>query len=171
MLKVFKNYKYIFTSFYKQRFFLRHSLTPFFIKQHNLVNFEDVINFQAQSKIGICINQLFPTKSHIETFNSNIQKQIFKGKMKVIPELKDRIFSYALTKTLMLVKSDSFNIIEDYFIPGKEFLYYKDEIDLEKKVKDIINNQNKYKKIIENAYKKVQLFTPEKFYEKIINLS
>jgi spore maturation protein CgeB len=172
MLKTFKKYKYIFTSLNRQRFFPRLSLIPFFIKQYNLKNIEDVLNFQSQAKIGICINQLFPNKYQMETFSSNNQIEIFNNsKTKIFPELKDRIFSYSLTKTLMLVKSDSFNIIEEYFIPGKEFLYYKDVLDLEKKVKDIINNYNNYKQIIENAYKKVQLFTPEKFYKKIINLS
>jgi spore maturation protein CgeB len=73
----------------------------------------------------------------------------------IAPQFKSRIIEAAFCKTLNLIKYDEWNVIEKWFEPNKEFIYYYDKKDLEEKIKDILENYDKYSIIIENAHKKV----------------
>jgi len=41
------------------------------------------------------------------------------------PQLKSRPFESAFSKTLMLVLKDEYNVIEEWFTPGEDFIYYR----------------------------------------------
>ena len=64
-----------------------------------------------------------------------------------------------------MCKHDQFNIIENYFEPGKEFVYYY-EGELELKILEILENFGNYEQVIDNAYKRaINNYTTEKFVE------
>jgi len=81
------------------------------------------------------------------------------------PQLKSRVFEAAFAKSLILCRRDPFNIIERYFEPGKEFVYFEDN-NLEETIQNILNNYELYEKVIERAYKRaVNNYTTKKFAE------
>jgi spore maturation protein CgeB len=83
----------------------------------------------------------------------------------VVPQLKSRVFEAAFGRSLILCKRDPFNVIERYFEPGKEFVYY-DEGRFKETVKEILANYQNYEPIIERAYKRaIENYTTAKFVE------
>lgn len=148
-------------------------------QNHPYVNFKSVthqekINLYAQSKIAIVHNLVFinpadapryaawPHSEKIESF-----KALDKN---VIPQIKSRVFEAAFSKSLILCYKDNiWNIIENYFTPDKDFIYFENAKDLEEKITYIKNNYDKYLPIIENAYNKaINNYTTKKFIEKYI---
>jgi len=84
------------------------------------------------------------------------------------PQLKSRIFEAAFCKSLMLVLHDSYNIVEQWFEPNKDFLYY-DMNNIKDVIDDALANYENYSNYIENAYQKaINNYTTEKFIEKYI---
>jgi spore maturation protein CgeB len=70
---------------------------------------------------------------------------------------------------LILCKKDNWNIIEKWFEPNKEFLYFENEIDLENLITEILKNYDKYQIIINNAYNKaINNYTTRHFVEKYL---
>lgn len=114
--------------------------------------------------------------------NSNVSyaeklKLISESKINVIhnlldnntPQLKTRPFESAFCKTLMLCYKDDWNVIEEWFEPEKDFIYYTSQEDLENKINQILANYDDYSYIIENAHKKaVSNYTTKHFVEKYL---
>ena len=50
------------------------------------------------------------------------------------------------------MKRDRWNLIEHYFIPDEEFIYYEDGEDLKRKIEKILNNYKDYEGMVEKAY-------------------
>ena len=73
----------------------------------------------------------------------------------------------AISKTLNLVYRDQWNVVEDWYIPNEEFIYFNDKQDLENKIRDILGNWDDYTYIIDNAYEKVMKYTTEHFIGRI----
>ena len=65
------------------------------------------------------------------------------------------------------MRKDEWNVVEDFYEPDKEFIYFQNEKDLDNKIKDISNNWDDYQEIVDNAYNKSLLYVTEKFIEKI----
>jgi len=87
------------------------------------------------------------------------------------PQLKSRPFEAAFCKSLMLVYKDQFNIIEDWFSPEKEFLYFSTEDELKYIISDAIQNYDNYQGIILNAFNRaINQYTTKKFIERYIGL-
>jgi hypothetical protein len=85
------------------------------------------------------------------------------------PQIKTRAFEAAFCKSLILCKKDNWNIIEKWFEPNKEFLYFENEIDLENLITEILKNYDKYQIIINNAYNKaINNYTTRHFVEKYL---
>jgi spore maturation protein CgeB len=80
--------------------------------------------------------------------------RIFTDNNIVVPQLKSRVFEAAFSRSLILCKRDQFNVIEKYFEPNKEFIYY--ENDLEDKIKEVLSNYQDYEQIIENAFQRAE---------------
>ncbi len=108
--------------------------------------------------------------SYIEKLNL-----VSKSKISVIhnltsgysPQLKSRAFEAAFGKSLILCKKDHWNIIENWFEEGKEFIYYNDSNDLKNLIDSILSNYEKYNEIIENCYNRaINNYTTKKFVEK-----
>tara|TARA_Y100000310_G_scaffold296775_1_gene329307 strand:+ start:4809 stop:5765 length:957 start_codon:yes stop_codon:yes gene_type:complete len=86
----------------------------------------------------------------------------------LLPQLKSRTVESALCKSLLLVKQDPWNVIEYWFEPDKDFIYFKDERDLNEKIIEISTHYDDYKPIIENAYNKVITYYNTKYiFERI----
>ena len=87
-----------------------------------------------------------------------------------IPQLKTRLTETAAARALMLYQRDPFNIIERWYTPNVDFIYY-DEGKLEEKIREILANWHtgKYQKIIDNAYEKtMREYTTKVFFEKYL---
>jgi len=85
------------------------------------------------------------------------------------PQLKSRPFESAFSKTLMLVLKDDYNVIEEWFTPDEDFIYFDTQEGLEELISETTKNYSNYTHIVENAYNKaVNEYTTEKFIEKYI---
>jgi len=85
------------------------------------------------------------------------------------PQIKTRPFDAAFCKSLILCKRDNWNIIEEWFEPNKEFLYYDDASDMERIINEVINNYEDYLPIIEAAHTRaLNSYTTRHFIEKYL---
>ena len=86
-----------------------------------------------------------------------------------MPQIKSRVFEAAFNKSLILCLKDPWNIIEMFFKPETEFIYFENEIDLAEKILYIKNNYKEFEHIIENAYQKaINNYTTQHFYKKYL---
>ena len=158
-------------------------------KHHLVTNtsapYNEKMKLIAQTKITLVHNLLYPRLFHIwnvwkvKDYNKNgalrfipkwynFWKIFTEAKTVVVPQLKSRVFEAAFGRSLILCKKDAFNIIENYFEPDKEFVYYE-EGKLEEKIREVLGDFSKYEKVIENAYNRAtENYTIEKFVEKYL---
>ena len=88
----------------------------------------------------------------------------------LLPQLKSRTVEAAICKSLMVVKKDPWNVIEYWFEPNKDFIYFENPKDLSDKVKDIKNNWEDYIPLVESAYQKVKTkYNTKYIFEQIKN--
>jgi len=67
------------------------------------------------------------------------------------------------------VKKDPWNIIEHYYTPDVDFVYFECLDELENKIKGILNNWESYQPMIESAYNKSLNYTTKKLFGIIKN--
>lgn len=90
------------------------------------------------------------------------------GKEYLVPQLKTRAFESAFSRSIILCRKDPFNVIEQFFEPGKEFIYYEPD-KLEETINEVLVNYDSYLPIIENAFKRATSeYTSQKFFEKYL---
>jgi len=128
----------------------------------------------AQSRTAIIQNNLYLKPEQIEiikTLPSWRDNEAFSHtEAGLLPQLKSRTVESALCKSLMLVKKDPWNVIEEWFEVGKDFVYFEDAEDLKDKVIEINQNWSKYQPMAENAYNKViEKYNTKYIFEKIKN--
>jgi len=84
-----------------------------------------------------------------------------------LPQLKSRTLMPAAAGTVMLVYNDSsFNVIENLFVPGEDFVYFQDADDFEAKLRRILQNYEQYVPMAQRARQKVlQHYTLERWLE------
>tara|TARA_R100001079_G_C4451090_1_gene153774 strand:+ start:4781 stop:5734 length:954 start_codon:yes stop_codon:yes gene_type:complete len=151
-----------------------NSLTRHFLPYATNTNlkFKDKINLVAESKVSVCYNMAQVHKEHIPRIKSRpeYKKNLAFSSIDTLaamPQFKTRFHEAAISRTLNLVRKDDWNVIEDFYTPEEDFVYFDNEIDLEKKIKEVLNNWGDYQQIVENAYIKSMNYTTEKFIEKI----
>jgi spore maturation protein CgeB len=86
-----------------------------------------------------------------------------------IPQFKPRVIESMVCKTLVLVKYDQWNVIENWFTPNEHFIYWYNLEDLFYKLYHIIHNYKSYQPIVDAAYEKVKEYEIEKIYQKMKN--
>lgn len=127
----------------------------------------------CKSKVSIALNLLHPNGSHIselKKYNGWENNKCFsQNPIKHIPQFKPRIIEAACCKTLNLVMKDDWNVIEKWFEPGKEFIYWSTISELRDIIDDVRINFKNYESIINNAYIKVMNYDIDALMEKIIN--
>ena len=69
----------------------------------------------------------------------------------------------------MLVKKDPWNVIEHWFEPDVDFVYYDNEETLGASIEEILNDWEKYKILTENAFNKaISNYTTKHLVNKMI---
>jgi spore maturation protein CgeB len=152
------------------------------------VSYKEKLNLISQSKITLTHNLLYPTVRHVlnvwkyKEWASNkafadiptgfmgLAKRLLIGPEIEVPQLKSRIFEAAFCRSLILCKKDNFKVIENYFMPGEEFVYYE-EGKLVETINKILSNYDAYLSVIESAYNRaVKQYTTNAFFEKYLKV-
>jgi hypothetical protein len=127
----------------------------------------------SRSKVSIAMNLAPINDEHIDfimQYDDWQNNEAFKDlKGGYIPQFKPRVIESMMCKTLVLVKHDQWNVIENWFTPNEHFIYWFNLEDLSSKLNHIVKNFNSYLPIIDAAYIKVQEYEIEKIYHKIKN--
>jgi hypothetical protein len=149
------------------------------------VGYQEKLSLISQSKITLTHNLLYPTVRHVfnvwgypnwrgnQAFSDipgpfGLLKKLLVGPEIEVPQLKSRIFEAAFCRSLILCKKDNFNVIEKYFIPDKEFIYYEEGC-LVETVNKILSNYDRYLPVIDNAYSRaVDQYTSAAFFDKYL---
>jgi len=132
------------------------------------LNFADKLALVAKSKISVCYNLVHIAPDHIAPMQSHKNWKdngalAEAGRDNVMPQFKTRAHEGAISRTLNLVYRDKWNVMENYYEPDTEFIYFNDERDLRHKITDILNNWNSYEEVIEAAYQRALHYTTAKF--------
>jgi len=139
---------------------------------HYNIPINEKLDIIAQTKASICCNTLPLEDSHIhyiKQYDRWEENEAFSHVDQYIaPQYKCRVAEAAFCKSVILMKRDPWNIVEHYFTPDKDFIYWDDLNDLEDKIEDISNNFENYEEMIESAYKKSLQYTSKPLFD-IIN--
>ena len=135
---------------------------------------ETMWDIMRKTKITITNNLLYCTEAQAQspkTIGGWEKNKAFQHlEERIVPQLKTRAIEAAFNKSLLLVKRDPWNVIEYWWEPDKDFVYYDDEQDLNEKIDEIANNWEKYRHIPESAYKKaLENHTTKHFFDTISN--
>ena len=152
------------------------------------VGYEEKLSLISESKITLTHNLLYPTVRHVlnvwkypewranRAFSNiprgllGLAKRLLTGLEIEVPQLKSRIFEAAFSRSLILCKKDNFNVIEKYFTPGEEFVYYEDG-GLVETVNKILANYDAYLPVIDRAYERAaEQYTTAAFFEKYLKV-
>jgi len=135
--------------------------------------YQEKISLLSKTKVtlvhGLCSVQ--PTQVHqYMSFPNAAKNRAFSHLSSgLMPQLKTRMFEPAFCKSLILCYKDPWNVIENYFDPEKEFIYFENEQDLSEKLQFILNNYGNYTGIIEAAYTRaINNYTTKHFIEKYL---
>lgn len=186
-LNVMKNFKYAYSSLsYGINRATRNALRD---ATHIDLSFQEKINLIAKSKISICFNLIHVSFKHLLNFHKynrkypqklNLVSDIpIKGIIPnfpwfgVLPQFKTRVHEAAISKTINLVYKDKWGVVEDYYEPDKEFIYFSSLEELPKKIDYILANWEKaeIQNIVERAYEKSKRYTTQNFvscYSKVL---
>jgi Glycosyl transferases group 1 len=162
MMDIISRYKYVFVTQNREKKATHRKLTN-----------AEKINAVAKCKIGICFNKLYPTAKHIASIKNYDGWQNNKAfdhildSISIAPQIKTRLHELALCKTLILCHRDPWNLVEDYYEPVNEFVYFDKVEDLNSLIPEILKNWDSYQRIIENAYEKVKNFSTSNLAEMI----
>ena len=138
------------------------------------VSFKEKLDIVAKTKISVCYNMLHFQEHHqygIKQYDKWWENEAFaymddNGRA---PQFKQRVHESAFSRTLILCKRDYWNLIEYYYEPYVDFIYFNDNNELESLIRDILNNYKDYEPMIESAYNKSLNYTSKNLYEHIKN--
>ena len=152
------------------------------------VGYQEKLDLISQSKITFTHNLLYPTVRHVlnvwkypewranKAFSDiprgviGLAKRLMTGPEIEVPQLKSRVFEAAFCRSLILCKKDNFNVIEKYFTPDEEFVYYE-EGKLVETVNKILSNYDAYLPVVDKAYNRaVSQYTTAAFLEKYLKV-
>lgn len=152
------------------------------------VDYREKLNLISQSKITLTHNLLYPTIRHVLNVwkypnwtKNKAFSEIPRGTIELlkkilirsdieVPQLKSRIFEAAFCRSLILCKKDKFRVIERYFVPNEEFIYYE-EGKLIETINMILDNYDRYLSVIDKAYNRaVKQYTTSAFFDKFLKI-
>lgn len=113
----------------------------------------------CNSKITVVINQCPLTINHINSikrYKDWNKNQAFVGvdfDIPTVPQYKCRTAEAAFARSVILVKRDRWNIIENFFEPD-EFVYFDDIADMKEKINHILTKYEEYQPMLDKAYLK-----------------
>lgn len=165
--------------------FVSHSESPYvtdkdasYMKKLDLISKSriTVVNnsIEVKDKYIITLNKVdgfkknYAFKQIPEHFKKRWFHRFISRKKIIVPQIKSRVFEAAFCRSLILCREDAFNIIEQFFEPDREFIYYKNG-HLEQTINKILKNFDHYESVIENAFQKAKKeYTTYAFYEKFL---
>ena len=138
------------------------------------VSFKEKLDIVAKTKISVCYNMLHYQQHHIDViklYDRWEENEAFSHLHEYgrAPQFKQRVHESAFSRSLILCKRDHWNIIELYYEPNVDFIYFNENDELEEIIKDILANYSDYEQMIENAYNKSLNYTSKNLYEHIKN--
>ena len=165
------SYKYNFLSLGSPHWALRDQGYDKLITGLNIPR-EQMWSLIRKTKINIIVNLLFLKPNETENVknldNWEANEAFSDLGSAIIPQLKTRAIESAVNRCLMLVRRDPWNVIEHWFEPDVDFIYYNDEKELSNKINGVLSDWDSYNEIIENAFQKViNNYTTEKFIKRI----
>jgi len=156
---------------------MSHSIN--FMTQRNLYRATDIdlthlqkLDVLSECRISICYNIVPVGESHVKNIKDihGWEKNTAFSKLDSIgflPQFKSRMHEAAISKTLNLVFKDPWRIAEDYYTSNEDFLYFESNDELGDIIQDVIDNYERYEKMIESAYNKVSNYSTEKMFDVI----
>lgn len=159
---------------FNYRFISQQSYPPPYTPTDFNVSFKEKLDIVAKTKISVCYNMLHFQEHHqygIKQYDKWWENEAFAymGDYGRAPQFKQRVHESAFSRTLILCKRDYWNLIEYYYEPNVDFIYFNDNSELEGLIRDILHNYKDYEKMIENAYNKSLNYTSKNLYEHIKN--
>lgn len=125
----------------------------------------------SQGKISLCYNWISVFPRHhkcIQTHTKQLEHGAFERQNRhIAPQFKVRINEVASSGSLVLCRKDQWNVIEDWYVPDEDFVYFEDEDELYHKIKEILNNWDHFQNIAKNGYHKSLQYTVENFFNSI----
>jgi hypothetical protein len=162
-IETISNYKYKFITSQKNTW-MRHTY------EFNRCTHVDLTSEEKLVQLSRCRSSL---SFNMIYMSPNSKRNNFKAfeyfDMGIMPQFKVRSHEIASCKSLMLVKKDPWNLVEDFYDADKDFVYFDDFDELNDIIKDLSNNFERYSTIIENAYKRYKNYTVEKVFNYIKN--
>jgi glycosyltransferase involved in cell wall biosynthesis len=148
-------------------YYFKHIMNNYNEKKIEIPTYLSKMETYLHSKIAIVHNILLCTEGD-ETIWDKVP--VFKGNY-IIPQLKSRVFEAACSQCIILCLKDNYNIIEDWFTPEEDFLYFSSKNELENLIVEILNNYEKYAFLGFNAYNKfMNNYTLQHFCDNYINI-
>ena len=167
-----------------------HSDHPLVTNHH--VSYTGKLELIAESKVTVVNNLLYPGWKHLQALQANgismAESRAFElaprrltflapvlDKMSPamsfdisMPQLKSRLFEAAFCRSLILCLRDHWNLVEQFFTPGVEFVYYE-KGRLSSTLREILRNYGDYALMIERAYERaVNNYTTEVFFDRYL---
>jgi len=89
----------------------------------------------------------------------------------IAPQFKSRVNEAAALGVINLIEYDNWNLVEDFYQPNKDFMYFTNMSDLKNKIQYILNNYDQFWDMRVNAYKKSLRYTRKNAYFDIATTS
>jgi len=87
----------------------------------------------------------------------------------IAPQIKSRVFEAAFCRSLILCRRDRWNVIERFFEPGEEFVYYE-EGKLAETLQGILADFGAFQAVIDRAFERAGAeYTTEAFVEQYLS--
>ena len=158
MLRILSKFNYRFMS-------MTHSINPYtqkhlsYATNLNLTH-EQKMGVIAQTKISVCYNN-FPVRHKLDENNIKAKPKWYDneafsevGKRNIIPQIKSRFIEAGVSRTLNLVEYDPWNVVENWYTPDEDFVYFYGNSDLKSKIMRILSTWDDYRSIIDSCYNK-----------------
>lgn len=140
----------------------------------NLSNSEKLKRI-SECKISVCYNHF--SVRDLNDYNNIVSRKSWQlndafsdiSIGRKIPQFKSRFNEAAFCKTLNLIKRDKWNVVEYFYKPDVDFLYFDSDDELPDRISHVLKNWEDYSFMVENAYNKSLNYTSRKLYERIKN--
>ena len=158
IVRAMSNYKYNFLTLGTPFWGLQDDSCAQLITDTNVPR-REMWDLIRKTKINIIVNLLFLNPAQVANVKrlDNWEKNEALSRLEsaTIPQLKTRVIESAANRCLMLVRRDPWNVIENWFEPDVDFIYYDNEEELNHKINHILLNWSSHIDMIENAFQKV----------------
>jgi len=127
-------------------------------------------NTLARTKVFISTNILPLRQEHVNSIKTvplwEKNEAFSHVDQMIAPQMKTRAFAAAFNRSLNLIKRDPWNVIEYFFEPEKDFIYFDRYEQLPALIREVRDNWDVYKVIADNAHEKaVNSYTCQQLFK------